>query len=286
MNDIDKKKLIITRIIAHLNPVPSNCVQELLQQSVADLSLILERLATTRDQQQAADAAEAHAQESIRQSKSDHAWAYALLKVSLNGRFLADTESNKNMVESMLQPTEEPSPAIYETILKQFSNKFSWAASHPKRTKEDERAAFNTFVREHSLSSTDANFNLFKEGAGVENFAGASGIEKALYAGEQAQARQHFLIHDATPTQLRQEANWEPQQNREAFQRAELDRQHQVSSQQQSGMFPPLPAIHAETGEAIDARWLRKTSTINLELFKRLCRRHGSAAVTERLRQQ
>jgi hypothetical protein len=151
-------------------------------------------------------------------------------------------------------------------------------------SKQDQRAAFELFVRENNLSSVEANFNLFKEGASVEHFAGASGIERNQYANEQALARQKFLINSASPQQLRQEANYETRKNREEFQRAEADRQHQLSSQRQSGMFPPLPATHAESGETIDARWLRKTSTINFELFKKLCKRHGSAAVTSRLR--
>ena len=118
----------------------------------------------------------------------------------------------------------------------------------------------------------------------IDAWAGASGLERAAFQAEAQAARQKFLINSATPSQLKQEANYETQKNREEFQRAEADRQHQVSSQQQSGMFPPLPATHAETGETIDARWLRKTSTINFELFKKLCKRHGSAAVTSRLR--
>jgi IS66 Orf2 like protein len=172
----------------------------------------------------------------------------------------------------------------YVALAEQFPTKFAWETPSAPVSKQDQRAAFELFVRENNLSSVEANFNLFKEGASVEHFAGASGIERNQYANEQALARQKFLINSASPQQLRQEANYETRKNREEFQRAEADRQHQVSSQQQSGMFPPLPATHAESGETIDARWLRKTSTINFELFKKLCKRHGSAAVTSRLR--
>jgi hypothetical protein len=78
VNDIDKKKLIITRIIAHLNPVPANWVQELLGQSLEDLQVILDKLATIRDQAQVEEATLARSKEMIRRSKADHAWACAM----------------------------------------------------------------------------------------------------------------------------------------------------------------------------------------------------------------
>ena len=125
MTDLEHKKLLITHISAHLNPVPANAVPELLQQSCADLEVILDKLATTKAQGESEDAAHAHAQEMIRISKADHAWAYALARVSLNGKHLVECDANRQILEGMLQPHEEPSPAIYETILKQYSPQFS-----------------------------------------------------------------------------------------------------------------------------------------------------------------
>jgi hypothetical protein len=284
VNEYEQKRVIVGRIISHLNPVPAGAANELIQQSLQDLTVILEKLANTREQENAEVEALTRVQEAQAERASDAAWGAALVRVSLNGKYLTDSESNRQMLESLLQPHEQPSEAIYKTLALQFASKFSWHTPQPKPTKEEQRAEFDAFVRLNNLSSVDANFSLFQQGASVEHFAGASGIERAQYASEQAQARQKFLINSASPQQLRQEANYETQKNREEFQRAEADRQHQVSSQQQSGIFPPLPATHAETGETIDARWLRKTSTINFELFKRLCKRHGSAAVTSRLR--
>jgi hypothetical protein len=203
--------------------------------------------------------------------------------VSINGKTLQDSDANRNLLESMLQPTEEPSPAIYKTILGQYAPQFSWAAPRVIQSATEREAEFKKICREQFLSENEANRQLHKDGVSLDHWAGASGIERAAFHAEAQAARQKFLIN-ASPATLKKEANYETQRNREEFQRAEADRQHQVSSQQQSGMFPPLPATHAETGEAIDARWLRKTSTINFELFKRLCKRHGSAAVTSRLR--
>jgi hypothetical protein len=196
---------------------------------------------------------------------------------------LADTEANRNILEGLLNPGEQPSEAGYRTLVLQFPIKFAWVTPQAKPTDADRLAEFQKICRDNLLSECLANQQLHRDGVALDAWAGASGLERAAFQQQAAQARQHFLVH-ASPHQLRKEANYETQKNREEFQRAEADRQHQVSSQQQSGMFPPLPATHAETGETIDARWLRKTSTINLELFKRLCRRHGSAAINSRLR--
>jgi hypothetical protein len=286
MNELETKNIVVKRIISHLNPVPVGAANELLQQPLADLGVILEKLISTRDQENAEEEALARIHEAKTQRAFDGAWGATLARVSLNGRYLCDVESNRSILESLLNPGELPTPAGYSTLVLQFPTKFSWQTPQSKPTTENQRKAFDAFVRENSLSSVDANFNLFQEGASVEHFAGASGIERAQYASEAAQARQKFLINSATPTQLRDEARFQSATEREIFLKAEADRQHQVSlsQQQQSGMFPPLPATHAETGETIDASWLRKTSTINFELFKKLCKRHGSAAVTSRLR--
>jgi hypothetical protein len=54
-----------------------------------------------------------------------------------------------------------------------------------------------------------------------------------------------------------------------------------VLSQQQH--YPVLPATNAN-GEAMDAAYFRRISTINFPLFKQLVKKHGSGNVTARLR--
>jgi hypothetical protein len=284
MTELEQKALLVQRIIAHLNPVPANAVQELLGESFVDLQVILGKLAATKEQAQAKETAQAELREVLRQRAYDGAWALGLVRISLNGKRLADVESNRAMLESLLNPGEQPTTAIYNTFALQFPTKFSWELPRPKQTDADREAEFVKVCHENLLSLCDANRQMFKDGVALEHFAGASGVERAAFQAEAQAARQKFLINQASPTQLKQEAAWESQQNREQAQREEADRAHQFVSQAQAGLFPPLPATHAETGEAIDARWLRKTSTVNFELFKRLCRRHGSAAVTSRLR--
>lgn len=139
---MEQKKIIIQRIISHLNPVPANAVQNLLNQSVGELELVLEKLLATQGLHDAEDAAQAHAQEAIRQSTADYAWAYCLARVKLNGKVLVEAEANKTMLENMLQPHEEPSPALYETILKQYSPQFSWSVPQPIKSAADREAKF------------------------------------------------------------------------------------------------------------------------------------------------
>jgi hypothetical protein len=182
-----------------------------------------------------------------------------------------------------LNPGELPTPAGYSTLVLQFPTKFSWQTPQSKPTKEDQRSAFDAFVRENNLSSVDANFNLFKEGASVEHYAGASGIKRAQYANQAAQARQVFLRNHATPTQLRAEAKYQSATEREIAVKAEADRQHQYVLSQQQGLYPILPT-HNETGEALDARYFRRLSTLDFKLFKVLVKRFGTSQITERLR--
>jgi hypothetical protein len=283
MHQMDQKKLLIERIVPYLTGAPGDVIQRLLQRSVSDLEQILDDAITKRARAQATEQAKQHADELRRESQLEGAFVHAC-RVVIHNRRLSPCDSNRAMLESLLNPGETASVRLYVALAEQFPTKFAWEIPSAPVSKQDQRTAFDAFVRENNLSSVEANFNLFKEGASFEHYAGASGVEKAQYANQAAQERQRFLITQASPTQLKQEAAWESQQNREQAQREEADRAHNFVSQAQAGLFPPLPATHAETGETIDARWLRKTSTINLGLFKKLCKRHGSAAVTSRLR--
>jgi hypothetical protein len=283
MNELETKNIVVKRIISHLNPVPVGAANELLQQPLADLGVILEKLISTRDQENAEEEALARIREAQTERAFDTAWGATLARVSLNGRYLCDVESNRSILESLLNPGELPTPAGYSTLVLQFPTKFSWQTPQSKPTKEDQRSAFDAFVRENNLSSVEANFNLFKEGASIEHFAGASGIERAQYANEQAQARQHFLIHDATPQQLKEEAQFQSATEREIAIKTEADRQHQFVAQKQAGLYSPLPTHNAQ-GEVMDGKYFKRISTLDYQLFKAMVRKHGSAQITERLR--
>jgi len=283
MNELETKRIVVSRIISLLNPVPANAVNELIQQTLPDLEAILTKLATTREQKNAEEEALARIREAEALRASDGAWGATLCRVSLNGKHLADTEANRNLLESLLQPNEAPSETIYKTIALQFASKFAWESPRPRQTDADREAEFVKVCQESLLSLCDANRQMYKDGVALENWAGASAVERAQYANEAAQERQHFLIHSATPAQLKQEAAYESQVNREAAQRAEADRQHQFVSQQQQGLYASLPT-HNANGEEMNARYFRRISTVDYQLFKALVKRYGSSQVTERLR--
>jgi hypothetical protein len=109
-------------------------------------------------------------------------------------------------------------------------------------------------------------------------------LERAKFQDEAARARQKFLINHATPAQLKQEAAYESQVNREAAQREEAGRSQKIVLSQQ-GHYPTLPSTNAN-GEVIDAAYLRKLSTINFPLFRALVKKHGSGNLTARLRNE
>jgi hypothetical protein len=283
MNELETKNIVVNRIISHLNPVPAGAANELLLQPLADLGVILEKLISTRDQENAEEEALARIREAQAERASDGAWGAALARVTLNGKYLADTESNRAMLESLLNPGETPTPAIYSTLALQFATKFSWQIPQPRKTDADREAEFVRVCHENLLSLCDANRQMHKGGVALENWAGASGLERAAFQEEAARARQHFLIHEASPTQLKQESIYESQQNREAFQREEATRQHQFVAQAQQGLYSPLPT-HNQAGELMDAKYFRRISTLDYALFKQLCKKFGTAQITERLR--
>jgi hypothetical protein len=282
MEILQQKKLLIERIVPYLTGAPSDAVNRLLQKSVSDLEQILDDAITKKARAQATEQVKQHADEMRRESRLEGSLVHACMAV-INNRCLSTCDGNRAMLESLLNPGEEPSTKLYVALAEQYPTKFAWETPQSKPTKEDQRAAFDAFVRENNLSSVEANFNLFKQGASVEQFAGASGIERTQYANEQAQSRQHFLIHNASPQQLKQEAAFESQQNRKAAQRDEADRQHQFVSQAQAGLYSPLPT-HNQAGELMDSRYFRRISTLDYQLFKSLVKKFGSAQITERLR--
>jgi hypothetical protein len=282
MEIMQQKKLLIERIVPYLTGAPGDVVQQLLQRSVSDLETILDDAITKRARAQATEQVNQHADEMRRESRLEGSFVHACMAV-VNNRRLVPCDSNRVVLESLLNPGEEPSAKLYVMLAEQFPTRFTWEIPQSKPKKEDQRAAFEAFIRESDLSDVDANFNLFKQGASIEHYAGASQIERAQYAHDAAQARQKFLIHDATPSQLKVEAAYESQTNHDAAVRAEADRSHQFVSDQQRGLYTPLPAVNAN-GEAMDSKYFRRISTVDYNLFKTLVKRYGSSQITSRLR--
>ena len=104
MNELEMKKILITRLIPLLNPAPS--VQDLLQRSVQELEEALEAFATAHAEEQAKEYVAAHTRELRRASMYDKCWVSAIRNVSISGKTLIDNESNRTMMENLLQPHE------------------------------------------------------------------------------------------------------------------------------------------------------------------------------------
>jgi hypothetical protein len=222
-----------------------------------------------------------HADEMRRDSKLDGAFVH-ICRAVINNRRLSPCESNRLMLESLLNPGEDPSPKLYVMLAEQFPTRFTWDTPQPQPTKGEQRAQFDEFARNNKVSSCEANFQMFKQDADMEKFAQASEVETAAYTHDIAQIRQKFLIHDATRSELRAEAAYQSQTEHDAAVQAESERCHQfVLGQQQH--YPVLPVTNGN-GETIDAAYLRKLSTVNYPLFKKLIQKHGSGNVTSRLR--
>jgi len=156
------------------------------------------------------------------------------------------------MLESLLNPGDEPSAKLYLMLAEQFPTRLTWETPKAQPTKEDQRAAFDAFVRENNLSSCEANFQLFKQGASTENFAGASQAEKAAYT-EQAALQRNKWLRTASPLELKAEARYETQAQVAASQQAQADASLQAQKQRdQYAGYKPLPA-HIDRKALINA---------------------------------
>ena len=276
MHQLDQKKLLIERIVPYVTGAPGDVVQRLLQRSVVDLETILDDAITKKARVQAAEQVKQHADEMRRESRLEGSFAHACMAV-INNRRLSTCDGNRAMLESLLNPGEEPSAKLYVALAEQYPTKFAWETPQAKPTKEDQRAAFDAFVRENNLSSVDANFNLFKQGASVEHYAGASQAEQAARSAEAAREHQTWLRTEASPLELRAEARYETQTQLAASQQAHADASLEAYKQRdQYAGYKPLPAH-------IDRKALIKASKEELRKWSRL---YGQFQLNTALRAQ
>ena len=263
MNVLDQKKLLIERIVPYLTGVPSDAVQRLLQQSVSDLAQILDDAITKKAQAQVAEQVKLHADEMRRESQREGSFVHACMAL-INNRRLSTCDGNRAMLESLLNPGEEPSAKLYVPLAEQYPTRFTWATPKAQPTKEDQRAAFEAFIRQNDLSNVDANFNLFKQGASVEHYAGASQAEQAARSAEAAREHQTWLRTKASPLELRAEARYETQTQLAASQQTHADASLEAYKQRdQYAGYKPLPAH-------IDRKALISASKDELRKWSRL----------------
>jgi hypothetical protein len=283
MDVLSQKKLVVQRIKSHY-PVPPDGEGELMMEPLRSLEQILEKFSTKREHDQIKQDAQAQIDEMRAASRADGAWAHCLLKARLNGKVLADTDANRQVMESMLAPHESPSSAVYETIALTYPQKFSWQTPKLVQTDAERRADFERVCRKNLLSLNAANEQLHREGVSIEHWSGASEIERQRFAADAAQARQKFLINNPTPDELKAEANYEFKSRHDAAVREDAARREKYVAAQQFGNYPQMPLVDGN-GVRMDAKFFRTISTVDFPRFKALVKRFGSHQVTERLRQ-
>jgi hypothetical protein len=176
-----------------------------------------------------------------RESQLEGSFVHACM-AAINNRRLSTCDSNRAMLESLLNPGEEPSAKLYKALAERYPTRFTWDAQQAQPTPQERRKAFDAFVRENNFSSCEANFALFKRGASIEKFAGASQAEEAEYADQAALQRNKWLRTEASPLELRVEARYEGQAQAAASQQAQADASLQAQKQRdQFAGYKPLP---------------------------------------------
>jgi hypothetical protein len=84
----------------------------LLQKSVSDLETILSDAITKKARAQVVEHANQHADEMRRESQLEGAFVHSCRAV-INNRRLSPCDSNRAMLESLLNPGDEPSAKLY-----------------------------------------------------------------------------------------------------------------------------------------------------------------------------
>ncbi len=276
MHQMDQKKLLIERILPYLSGAPADAAQRLLQQSISDLEHILDDAITKKVQAQATEQANQHATDMRAASVSEGAWTHACC-AWINGRRLALVQANRDILESLLNPGEEPSAKLYIALAQQYPQRFAWSSPPTTQSDEERRADFALICRQNHLSECNANEKLHKSGIGIEHWAGASQVELQTFQADAAVARQKWLVNGASPTELRAEARYETQTQLAASQQAQADASLQAQKQRdQHARYKPLPAH-------IDRKALIKASKDELRKWSRL---YGQFQLNTALRAQ
>jgi len=276
MEVLQQKKLLVERILPYLTGAPDDVVQRLLQKSVSDLEMMLGDAITTKARAEAADRVTQHADEMRAASVSEGAWTHAC-RALINGKRLSIIQSNRDLLESLLNPGETPSAKLYIALAQQYPQRFAWSTPPTTQTDEERRAEFVSICREKNLSECEANEKLHKAGIGIERWAGASQLELQEFQTDAALARQKWLVNTASPMEIRAEANYETQTNLMANQQAHADATLEAQKQRdQYAGYKPLPAH-------IDRKALIAASKDDLRRWSRL---YGQFQLNTALRAQ
>src|SRR5580698_6667066 len=276
MDVLQQKKLLVERILPYLTGAPDDVVQRLLQKSVNDLETILEEAITKKARTEATERVNQYAADMRAESVSEGAWTKACCAL-INGKRLTIVQSNRDLLESLLNPGEAPSTKLYIALAKQYPHRFAWSSPPATQSDDERRVEFSRICRENNLSECDANERLHKSEIGTEQWAGASQIELQQFQADAALARQKWLVNSATGAELRAEARHEAQTQLAARQQAHADAtlEAQKHRDQYAG-YKPLPAH-------INRQTLIKASKDELRKWSRL---YGQFQLNSALRAQ
>jgi hypothetical protein len=206
------------------------------------------------------------------------------------------SEADERILE--LQAARAADRVIHELEMSQ--------AREPQRKAEDkrqlaeDRKTFFEACRQFHIGNTDANFGLVRSSLGL----GFSPYEigQGLQSGElhvspatpeeiqqwarEAEVQRQRTLRNMSPEDLRSVVRNEAESRRAQAQRERFEHHvaHREALDAQFG-YPPLPERNYE-GQAIDAAYLTRISNTNLDLFKRLIRKHGAAQITRALRER
>src|SRR5580698_1990103 len=135
MDVLQQKQLLVGRIIPHLIGAPDDVVQRLLHKSVSDLEQILEEAITKKARTEATERVNQYAADMRSESVSEGAWTKACCTL-INGKRLAIVQSNRDLLESLLNPGETPNAKLYIALTQQYPQRFAW--SSPSAQQSDE----------------------------------------------------------------------------------------------------------------------------------------------------
>jgi hypothetical protein len=238
-----------------------------------------------------------------------------IFRTPISGKVAVDNQANRSIIAGWAHEDqgEQISPAWFTKVLSkqpQLASQITWQSTDvldPAKRRQaklnqeaEDRETFNAFARENGFSEVEANFQLAKSvledgfskyallqavRSNALTLAVASPSELSRYSREAAEARQDFLINQATPEQLVQAARQESEQRRIQAQREEDQRQIAAREQKDAAFgFTSIPEFNQTTGEKLDGAYFIKLSNTNISAFRQAIRRWGAANVTARIR--
>src|ERR1700723_3614167 len=114
---------------------------------ICRLETILEDAITTKLRTMAAERVNQYAADMRATSVSEGAWTHAC-RALINGKRLAIVQSNRDLLESLLNPGETPSAKLFIALAEQYPQRFAWSKPSTNQTDEERRTEFVSICRQ------------------------------------------------------------------------------------------------------------------------------------------